>query len=588
MYRLPSLRDRIRAIKCALGYERPDIVLRNCKLTNVFTGEIEDVDIAVCGRLISRVGECSDLVSKAKKVIDLDGKYVCPGLIDAHVHIESSMVTPSIFSKYALVHGVTTVFADPHEIGNVLGFEGIREFMKECYKCPIKTFLTVPSCIPATKLKLETNPNVLTIEDIEKLLNEEESIALGEVMDVGSVLNIDLDILKEIELAYTTRYRVCGHAPKLRGKELCAYISSGPDSDHEITDPDEAMEKVRRGMYIMIRYGTFSKDLENIIEKLPKNALCRTMIVSDDINIVELRHRYLDKAITLAIRKGVDVVDAVRMCTLVPAQYYGLDWALGCIAPGRLADIVILEDLYNFKIKKIICEGDIVYSNGELMLEFPHHIYPPHFKRTVKIPKISPEDLVLRFKRKFRECKISVIEFIKGSVLTKWRIEKFSIEDGKLVLPEGYYYITVIERHGKSGSIGRGICTGINLRDFSIGITISHDSHNLTVVGRDEKDMYAVVSEIERIGGGLVIAKNGQIIEEVPLEIAGLMSSDENVITRLERLLRTISSEVLDGLIEIAPLMFASLVVIPEIRITDRGLVDVSNMKIIDPVVEIY
>jgi len=588
MYRLPTLRERIKAIRCALGNEKPDIVLRNCRLINVLTVEIEDVDIAICGRLICRVGDCSDILDKAKKILDIGRKYVCPGLIDAHVHIESSMVTPSIFSKYAIMHGVTTVFADPHEIGNVLGIEGIREFMKESSKCPIKIFLTVPSCIPATKIKLETNPNILTVEDIEKLLKDDWSIALGEVMDIGSIINADPDILKEIELSYSMKMRVCGHAPKLRGRELCAYISSGPDSDHEITEVEEALEKLRRGMYIMIRYGTFSKDLEKIIDKIPKFAISRTMIVSDDINIIELREGYLDRAIRTAVKRGLDSVSIIRMCTLTPAEYYGLDWAIGCIAPGRLADILILRDLENFDIDTVISEGDIVYRDCKLVIEFPYHIYPPHFKTTVKIPDLDPEDLILKFEKKYTMCKLNVIEFTKDSIITKWRVDEFKIHDGYIELPETYYHIAVVERHGKSGNIGRGVCCGIDLKDYTIGLTISHDSHNLTVVGKDCRDMYIAVKELEKIGGGIVLVKDRQVVEEVPLPIAGLMSDSEECVDRMIRLLSKISEDVYLGLRHIAPLMFASLVVIPDIRITDKGLVDVRNMRIISPIVELY
>ncbi len=584
MLRIPTIRERIRAIKCALGEERPSLVLKDVNLVNVLTCEIEDhVDIVIKDRLIAYVGDYSKMYNKSPKIIDCKGLLLAPGLVDAHVHIESSMVTPSIFSKYAIMHGVTTVFIDPHEIGNVLGVDGIREFMKECVKCPLKMYLTVPSCIPATKLKLETNPNKLIPEDIEKLLRDDWSIALGEVMDVLSILDGDHDILREIITAQKMRFRVCGHAPSLRGDKLCAYIAAGPDSDHEITSIDEAIEKARRGLYIMIRYGTFSRDLPKIITNIPKNVLRRTMIVSDDINIIELKERYLDEALRLAVKAGIDIPEAVSLCTLNPATYYGIDWLIGCVAPGRLADLILLDK--DLKIVKVFCEGEIVYSEGSLFIDFPRHIYPPYFRNTVRIPPLDPADLKPPCPKDNCRCVVNVIEFIEGTILTRKKIMNIDVENCEWVLPEDVYYIAVIERHGRSGNIGKGFCTGVNINDYSIGMTISHDSHNLTVVGRNVRDMYKVVKELEIMGGGIVMVRNSEVIAKVKLDIGGLMSDDEDVINDLERLLSNIDSDIRRGLYKIAPLMFASLVVVPEIRITDLGLVDVESGKIIDPVI---
>jgi len=583
MLRIPTIRERVRAIKCALGEERPSIVLRNARLVNVLTCEIEEADVVIKDRLIAYVGDYSKMYSKCPKIVDCRGLLLAPGLIDAHVHIESSMVTPSIFSKYAIMHGVTTVFVDPHEIGNVLGVDGIREFMKECVKSPLKIYLTVPSCIPATKLKLETNPNKLIPEDVENLLKDDWSMALGEVMDVLSVLDGDHDILKEIIVSEKMRFRVCGHAPSLRGDKLCAYISAGPDSDHEITSPEEAVEKARRGLYIMIRYGTFSRDLPKIISNIPRNVLRRAMIVSDDINIIELKERYLDEAVRIIVRSGVDLAEAFSLCTLNPATYYGVDWLIGSVAPGRLADIILLDQ--DLKVVKVFCEGELVYSDYSLFIDFPRHIYPPYFRSTVKIPPLESSDLKPSCPKNRCRCMINVIEFIEGTILTRKKVVNVQVENGEWILPEDVYYIAVIERHGRSGSIGKGFCTGVDIGEYSIGMTISHDSHNLTVVGKNVKDMYVAVRELERIGGGIVLVKNSQVVASVKLDIAGLMSDDEDVIYEIERLLNYVDRDVRRGLYKIAPLMFASLVVVPEIRITDLGLIDVERGRIIDPVI---
>ncbi len=585
MLRIPSVRERIRAIKCALGEERPSMVLRDASLVNVLTGEIEEkIDIAVKDRIIAYVGDCSKLYNKSSKIIDCKGMIVAPGLIDAHVHIESSMVTPSIFSKYALIHGVTTVFVDPHEIGNVLGLDGIREFMKECVKCPLKTYLTVPSCIPATKLKLETNPSRLILEDIERLLRDEWSIALGEVMDVASVLDGDHDIVSEILYAERMRFRTCGHAPALKGDKLCAYVAAGPDSDHEITSLEEAIEKARRGLYIMIRYGTFSKDLPKIISNIPRKMLHRTMIVSDDINIIELRERYLDEAVRLTVGSGLEIPQAFMLCTLIPATYYGLDWMIGCIAPGRLADIIVLDS--NLKISKVICEGEVIFSDGYLLIDFPRHIYPPYFKDTVRLPPLDPKELRPRPPCNECDCLVNVIEYVPGTILTRKVVREISVRDGEWILPDDIYYISVVERHGRSGNIGRGFCRGIPISNYTIGVTISHDSHNLTIVGKNVNDMYIAARELEKIGGGIVLVENSNIVSRVRLHIAGLMSDNENCIDELISLLSHIDTDPKNALHKIAPIMFSSLVVVPEIRITDMGLVDVNESRIIDPVIE--
>jgi len=586
MLRLPTIRERVRAIKCALGEERPSIVLRNVSLVNVLTDEVErGIDVIIKDRLIALVGECSKICSKSPKVLDCRGLLLAPGLVDAHVHVESSMVTPSIFSKYALIHGVTTVFVDPHEIGNVLGVDGIREFMKECVKCPLKMFLTVPSCIPATKLKLETNPSRVVPEDVERLLRDEWSMALGEVMDVLSLLDGDHDLMVEILTAERMRFRVCGHAPALRGDKLCAYVAAGPDSDHEITSLDEAIEKARRGLYIMLRYGTFSKDLPKIISKIPRNTLKRAMIVSDDINILELRERYLDEAVRLAVKSGLELAQALSLCTLVPATYYGLDWLIGCVAPGRLADLVLLDN--DLKVVKVFCEGELVYNEGDLLIDFPRHIYPPYFRSTVKIPHVAASDLKPSAPRRNCRCLVNVIEFIPGTILTRRHVREVEVRDGEWALPEDMYYIAVVERHGRSGSVGRGFCTGVSIGHGAIGMTISHDSHNLTVMGKNVEDMYIAMRELEKIGGGIVLVRNRIVTGSVRLSIAGLMSDDESCIDELTSLLSNVDPNVRDALHRIAPLMFASLVVVPEIRITDMGLVDVYEGKIVDPVVEV-
>jgi len=593
--RFPSVRERIEAIKASLGEVKPDLILEKVKLVNVYTCEIEDnIDIAVKGRLIVRVGDCSDLKSRFPdvKTLRCDGMYAIPGLIDAHVHIESSMLVPRRFAEVALRCGVTAVFYDCHEVGNVLGVEGIREFAIECSKLPLYAFLTVPSCIPACKLGLETVPNVLSYLDLDLLKKRcPDVVALGEVMDYMSILNCDIELLRSIQSYYESRLRVNAHAAGLRGKLLQAYICAGPDSDHEVTDPEEALEKLRRGLYVMIRLGTYAQDLYKILPVLlsERKSLDRIMIVSDDVSVIDLvEHGYLDRAIREAVKLGLDPILAVKLCTLNPAMYYGLDWLIGGIAPGRVANIVLVDSLERFNVRIVICDGAIVVKDGQLLINIPEHRYPSSFYYTVKIPVKSPEDLELRAPVREGVATVNVIKFESGSTLTRLFKVKLEVKEYKLQLPEEYLYISVIERHGRSGMFTVGVATGVPLRDGAIAMSICHDSHNIVVVGRSCRDMYVAVKTLERAGGGICITCNGLVTALVELPVAGLMSEEEpiKVAEKLRQLLDAWSKLGGTGKItDLAPLALTSLVVIPEVRLTDRGLVDVREGKFI-PVIE--
>ncbi len=592
---IPTYQERALAIGTALGKIPADLVLRGANLVNVLTCEVEsNVDIAVKGRIIARVGRCDDVIGLNTKVVDLSGRYVAPGLVDAHLHIESSLLTPTRFCKAVIPHGTTCIFVDPHEIGNVLGVEGIREFMNECAKCPIKIFTTVPSCIPACKLGLETSPSKLYPEDVDELLDLEGAIALGEVMDDLSVLNADADLIRSIELTQSRGIRVCGHAPGLRGNELSAYLVAGPSSDHEVTSSDEAIEKVRRGMYVMIRLGTFSQDMYSIVPKLPKSYLDSGLImfVSDDLNVIDVMHRgHMDYIIREAVRHGVDPLKAVRLCTLEPVRYYGLDWILGSVSPGKICDLVVVDSLERFNVEMVFIDGKLKYDHGKILVDIPQHSYPGHFYKTVKLPeRLSSDSFKVRASVERGAADVNVIELVRGSILTKHVVEELPVENFELKLRGGFAKISVIERHGRRGTLSVGVVKGYPIRSGAIASTISHDAHNVVVIGVDDRDMYVAVRELERIGGGIVLAEGGSVISRVELPIAGLMSDrePEDVAKMVEDLLRKWSSVGgVEDVRALAPLFTMSLVVIPEIRITDLGIVDVVHGKIIDLIVSV-
>ena len=595
--RFPTLRERLEAVKASLGEIKPDLVLANVNLVNVYSGEIEHgVDVAIKGRLIVRVGDCSDLKSKFPdvRIVECHGLYAAPGLIDAHVHIESSMLVPRRFAELALAHGVTAVFYDCHEIGNVLGVEGIREFSQECSKLPLYAFLTVPSCVPACKLGLETTPNVLSFRELEYLKESCPDVAaLGEVMDYISVLSGDLDILRSISEYYKDRLRINAHAAGLAGPQLQAYIAAGPDSDHEVTDPEEALEKIRRGLYLMIRLGTYSQDLYRVLPELlrrEEDVLDRVMIVSDDVNALDLCEQgYLDRAVRETMKLGVDLPTAVKLCTLNPVVYYGLDWLIGGIAPGRAANMLLVEDSYRFKVRTVICDGLVVFKDGKLLISLPEHRYPATFYHTVKVSVRRPEDLSVKTPIESGEVTLNVIRFETGSVVTRLIKVKAEVRERRLVLPEGLLYICVVERHGVSGTHFTGVATGVPLERGALAMTICHDSHNMVVVGSSEEDMYIAIKELERCGGGLCIVNNREVKATVSLPVAGLMSEEkpERLCNKLRKLLcewRRLGGS--GKLQDLAPLMLTSLVVIPEVRLTDRGLVRVKDCKFI-PLMEV-
>ena len=590
----PSINEKIHAINTALGFEKADLVIKNVNLVNVITEEIEEnIDIAIKGRLIARIGKCDDLIGLNTQVIDGKDMYILPGFVDAHLHIESSFLTPLKFSKAVIPHGTTCVFIDPHEIGNVLGIEGIKEFVNECLKCPIKIFITIPSCIPATKFGFETCPNKLTPEDINILLNLENVIALGEVMDNFSILNADIEHLKSIQYTYSKFLRVCGHAPKLSGNQLQAYLIAGPDSDHENTDLNEVLEKLKRGMYVMIRYGTFSQDMPRIIKELPRKYLDSgyLMFVSDDLNIHELLKRgHMNFIVREAIRYGIDPIKAIKMCTLIPCRYYNLDWLIGSINPGKIADLIIIKKIENVDIQKVIINGKVVYSDGKLLIELPRHEYPKYFYYTVRYLKFpKPEDLKIKVNIELGFAKVNVIGIVPGSIITKHEIEELEVRNYEVIPSKNIAKIIVIERHGKSGTYSIGFIKGFPIKEGAIATSISHDSHNVTAVGYSEEDICIALKRLEEIGGGLVFVKDKEVKSEIKLSVAGLMSDKEpeEVCKEIEEFLKTWSKfGGIEDIKALAPLFLMSLVVIPEIRITDKGLVNVIEGKFIDVIVE--
>jgi len=580
-----------RLIDVSLGRLKADILIKDCTLVNVFTGELQEhVDIAVKDGFIAFVGGGGDVVGSGTKVVDGKNLYAAPGFMDGHVHVESSMVTFSEFSKIALVHGTTSIFADPHEIANVLGVDGLKMVLDEIRRIPLRVFICVPSCVPASIPEFETAGAELSAEDVKEILSWPESIALGELMNYPGVLSKDEKMLAEIRAALKLGKVIEGHSDGIMGSELNAYISTGVSSCHEATRVEEVVERLRLGMYSMIREGSVSKNLKEgirAVTELKLNAR-RAILVTDDRHPEDLlREGYMDHLVHRAIEEGVDPITAIQMVTINTAEHFKIDDLLGAIGPGRVADIVLLSDLNRVKVDTVLINGAVVVRDGVLKIEVRRVEYPRRAKETVKLHKtLTPEDFRIKARIPSGRVRAHVIGVLDGFSRTRHLIEEVDVVDGEVAADprRDIALVAVIERHRASGNIGRGLLKGFGLREGAIASTVAHDSHNLIVLGMNPTDMAVAANEIARINGGIVAVVGGKVLGRVELRIAGLISDEplETVAEKVRHLNATLREM---GCKLTAPFMVLSslsLSVLPELRITDRGLVDSVKFKLID------
>jgi adenine deaminase len=568
---MASLRERIRI---ASGEGIADLLVMNGRVVNVFSGQIERKDVAIFGGMIIGFGDY-----RARKVIDVKGDFLCPGLIDGHVHIESSMVTLPQFARVVLPNGTTTVVIDPHEIANVMGLKGIRFMAQSARGLPLNVFIMAPSCVPATSM--ETSGAVLRATDIKSLLKEPWIIGLAEMMNFPGVIYRDPDVLKKIEQAKGKR--VDGHAPLLSGKGLYAYLSAGIRSDHECTTLKEAKEKMANGMWIMIREGSTARNLKDLLPLVtPKNSR-RLLFVTDDRHPKELiEWGHINSMIKTAIHRGVDPILAIRMATLNPAEYFRLD-DLGAIAPGYRADIVTFDHLGRFHIKKVFKDGMLVAEEGKMIsasvgtTPFLRNIV----QGSVRIRAIKKDSFLLRSDQLLAK----VIHLIPNQIVTKKVIKKIILRDGVAYpnIKEDILKIVVVERHRATGNIGIGFVQGFGLKKGAIGSSVAHDSHNLVIVGTNDQDILKAVMTMKTMGGGLVAVSEGKVLASLPLPIAGLMTETpvSQINLRLEVLHKAAKSLGCKLPDPFMTLSFLSLPVIPELKLTDKGLVDVNQFKIV-------
>ena len=567
-----------RAIEIAKGDKKARLVLKNANIVNVFTNEILPGDVAIDHGEIVGIGKYS-----GDQEIDLGGKYLSPGFIDTHVHIESSKVTPGQFARAVLPKGVTTIIADPHEIANVKGIEGIRYIIEESENLPLEVYMMLPSCVPCTPF--ENSGAILEAEDLEKLIDEKRVLGLGEMMDYTGVIDRNEKAIKKLSMAQKKGKIIDGHGPLLSGKELNAYVVAGVKTEHECSTVEEMVERLRLGMYIHIREGSAAKNLKELMKAVNKDNLRRILFCTDDKESSELlKNGSIDHNIRLAIRAGVDPIDCIKIASLNAAEAYGLK-KLGAIAPGYQADLVVIEDLEKLHIQGVYKKGKLVAQDGKALFSISLMVNS-NMKNTVNIGKITKEDLKIPLKNK----RVNMIKILPHSLITEKVIRDLDNnivgEKGELIQGRDIQKVAVIERHKGTGNIGLALVEGFGLKKGAIASTVAHDSHNLIVIGDRDEDMLLAIEELKKVGGGITIISKGKILETLPLSVGGLMSQEplEKVDEKLDKMLK-IAHGILKIREDIQPFMtlsFMALPVIPSLKITDQGLFDVEKFEFID------
>ena len=571
-----SLEEKIRI---AAGEGIADLLIKNGRVVEVFSGQVEKKDVAIYKGVIVGFGDY-----QAKEVIDVKGDFLCPGLIDGHVHVESSMVTIPEFAQAILPNGTTTVIIDPHEIANVLGIEGIRFMVESAKNVPLNVFVMLPSCVPATHM--ETSGAALRAIDLKPLLEEPWAIGLAEMMNFPGVISRNSEVLTKIETAKGKR--VDGHAPFLSGKGLYAYLTAGIRSDHECTTLKEAKEKLKNGMWIMVREGSTAKNLKDLLPLVnPKNSR-RFLFVTDDRHPKELlEDGHINSMVKKSIELGIDPMLAIQMATLNVAEYFRLD-DLGAIAPGYRADIITFNHLGQFRIKRVFKDGVLVAKDGKMITRSvgafpfsPRRRKRPRIKGSIRVGAIRKDSFLLGSHQPL----VKVIQLIPNQILTKKVMKNILLRDGVAYpnIKEDILKIVVVERHRATGNIGVGFVQGFGIRRGAIGSSVAHDSHNLVAVGTNDTDILKAVLAIKTMRGGLVVISEGKVLASLPLPVAGLMTeasvSQVNLhLKALHRAARAIGCKVPDPFMALS---FLSLPVIPELKITDKGLVDVDQFKIV-------
>ena len=561
-----KLLKKQRIIAAAAGREPADLVLKNATFVNVFSNELSTMDIAVAEGLIVGMGSY-----QGRSEVDCTGKIVLPGFLDAHIHLESSLVSPTEFVKAVLPHGTTTVVTDPHEIANVMGTDGIEYMLQATEDLPVDVRFMLPSCVPATPL--DESGAILDYRAIDSFYDHPRVQGLAEMMNFVGAINGDEQTVEKIVAAQAHHKKIDGHAPDLQGNDLNAYIAAGVYSDHECHDVKDAIAKLERGQFIMIREGTAARNLEALMPLLTGKYADRCMFCTDDKHPNDLLEKgHIDYIVKKAISLGADPITAVKVACHNAARYFLLN-NRGGISPGYLADFVIIDNFQDFNIEQVYKKGVLMVDHGEIQ-DFPSPEIEPYLveraHKTFHVAALTAEDFAEKRPR-------GIIGMVDGEITTvdAGYSDRIDVEYDVLK-------IAVVERHKNTHHIGIGYIQGYGLKSGAVATSISHDSHNIIVVGTNETDMAAAVNRVVELNGGIVVWDGGQSVAEVPLAIAGIMS-DEPLVTVNEKLETAKSAAhklgVNPGIDPFMTLSFMALPVIPSLRITTRGVFDVTSQR---------
>ena len=563
-------------IATAGGRRKADLVIKNCKIVDVFAGKIIDGDIAVSDGQIAGIGKYD-----GEKIVDAQGRYALPGLIDSHIHIESSYVSPEELGRLVVPHGTGTIIADPHEIVNVCGIQGLDYMMAAAENTALDIKFMLPSCVPATPF--EHAGDTIDAKKMEEPITRENILGLGEFMNYPGIINLDDDSMDKLMVAKRAGKLIDGHSPGVKGYDLAAYASARIQGDHECATVEDMEERISLGMYVLLRQGSACHDLRKLVKGVTVENSRRCLLCSDDRQPKTISEEgHIDNHLRMCVEEGLDPITAIRMATLNAAECFRL-YDRGAIAPGYRADVVLVDDLTAFRVNKVWLNGNLVAEDGKYLPEFRRQSIDA-VQSSVHLKDFSKE----KFRVALKSNRVHTVEILPGGVVTKKSVDTVKLDqNGEFVFdPEkDIVKMAVVERHKMTGNVACGFLKGYGIKRGAVALSVAHDSHNIIVTGVNDDEMEFAVRELEKMGGGIILVNDCKVVESMPMPIAGLMSdrSGEWVDEKLTALHEKAYSALgISGSVEpLMTLCFMSLPVIPEVKLTDIGLFDVTRFSFI-------
>jgi adenine deaminase len=592
-YQLAEVTQQLVAV--AMGRRPADLVISGGRLVNVNTGEIQEgVDVAIVAGRIALVGDARHTIGEQTRMIDASGKYIVPGFMDGHIHVESSMITVSEYAKAVVPRGTTAIMMDPHEITNVLGMDGLRLMIEEGRRVPLRVYVAMPSCVPAAPGFEDTGASIGP-DEVQEAMGWPEVIGLGEMMNFPGVISGDQLMHQELQATLRANKIITGHfsLPET-GRDLNAYIAAGVRADHESVRKIDALTKMRLGMYAQLREGSAWHDVKDTVRSITEERIDTRFatLVSDDTHPHTLLHDgHLDHIVRRAIQEGVNPITAIQMVTINVAECFGISRDLGSVSPGKWADILLLSDLTQVAVDKVIINGELAAAQGEMQVDVVQFAYPGVVRDSVHLTApLLPVDFAIPVSNPATTAVLArVMQIMEAKVGTNAVQTVLPVEDGFVQLdPQlDIAKAAVVERHHKTGTIGLGLVSGFGLQSGAVASTVAHDSHNLLIVGTNDDDMALAGNKLAEVGGGMIAVRDGQVLALLPLPIAGLMSDQPleqvaDAVTRLDLAWKELGCQLASPFMTMSLL---ALAVLPELRLTNRGLVDTVNFEFVDLIV---